>query len=110
MCEGCWVEMGSPQIVTDKTKRVAELVGQLYAMPGGGVGGNLHIVTDDWNLEDEHIAYCAETVATPDRAYRYDDPAQLAVEAEICALMKDMTEAERGSALAIEGGYFEMPN
>lgn len=45
----------------------AELVHRLYQLPGCGVGGPLHIVTDDENIDDDHLAFCWESV--------YDKPA-----------------------------------
>lgn len=31
-----------------------------YAIAGNGVGGNLHIVLDDYNLENSHVRSCIE--------------------------------------------------
>jgi hypothetical protein len=31
-----------------------------YSMPGNGVGGSLHIVLDDDNIEDSHIQWCID--------------------------------------------------
>ena len=31
-----------------------------YAKPGNGAGGNLHIVLDDDNIDDEHIQFCLD--------------------------------------------------
>lgn len=112
MCYGCYEEYGSPAIVTDATKRVAELCGQLYEI--APVGGNCHIVTDDWNLEDSHIEFCRQQVANggwPDELtgenYNYD-PAQLAIERELLELMAPMSEAERASALGIWDGFVKL--
>ncbi len=58
MCDGCWDEYGKPDIVNEKTEAALALVRQVYAAPRGGAGGRLHIVLDDWNLEDEHIYWC----------------------------------------------------
>jgi hypothetical protein len=35
-----------------------------YEMDGHGVGGALHMVLDDGNLEDSHIHYCRQTAST----------------------------------------------
>lgn len=37
---------------------VAPLVKAFYAMWGNGVGGSLHIVLDDGNVEDSSIEFC----------------------------------------------------
>lgn len=39
---------------------VLPLVMQYKAKPGNDVGGSLHIVLDDGNIEDHHIIYCFE--------------------------------------------------
>lgn len=31
-----------------------------YALPGNTVGGSLHIVLDDGNLDDAHVDFCME--------------------------------------------------
>ena len=38
--------------------QVIPLVKAYYEVPGNGVGGNLHIVLDDFNIKDYHIKYC----------------------------------------------------
>lgn len=37
---------------------VLPLVNAYYAKPGNSVGGNLHIVLDDCNVEDGHVEFC----------------------------------------------------
>lgn len=39
---------------------MAPIVRQFYSLPGNGVGGLLHIVLDDGNIEDHHIGWCGE--------------------------------------------------
>ena len=56
MCETCWREYGSPQIINPLIRRAEKLIARVYEH--GSVGGNLHIVIDDWNIEDEHIKFC----------------------------------------------------
>jgi len=43
-------------------QRLAELVAELYSMPECGVGGPLHIVLDDGNIDDESIYFCTRTM------------------------------------------------
>ncbi len=38
--------------------QVLSLVKAFYQKEGNGCGGNLHIVLDDGNIEDEHILFC----------------------------------------------------
>lgn len=39
---------------------VLPLIQAYYAKPGNGVGGNLHIVLEDLNVEDSHVRWCLE--------------------------------------------------
>lgn len=57
MCIGCYEDYGSPMpdAVSSATIPLVEAVYEWSA-----VGGNLHIVLDDWNIEDENLASCWE--------------------------------------------------
>lgn len=105
MCYGCWEEYGKPTRVTPAIVETATLVEKLYASPGGGVGGNLHIVTDDWNLEDDNLAHCAERNSFPEDGR--DNPITLKIEKDIIDAMRLMTEAERATVLALESGFID---
>lgn len=37
---------------------VLPLVHAYYAKPGNSVGGNLHLVLEDANVDDRHVAFC----------------------------------------------------
>lgn len=39
---------------------VLPLVQAYYAKPGNIVGGSLHIVLDDCNVDDSHVRYCID--------------------------------------------------
>lgn len=108
MCEGCYEEYGRPAIITDRTLAAAELVRQVYDF--SGVGGNLHIVVDDWNIEDDNLEFCSKEIAAGgyfDPKYPEEKPSseQLAVERRCCDALMRMTLDERASALALYGGY-----
>lgn len=46
---------------------ILPLVRGFYQLPGNEVGGVLHIVLDDGNIEDQHIEYClSEAIAKND--------------------------------------------
>ncbi len=48
---------------------VRELVSEYYCLPGNAVGGALHIVVDDGNIEDSHVQFCRnEALARGDAA------------------------------------------
>jgi hypothetical protein len=40
--------------------KLIQLAKEYYAIEGNGVGGNLHIILDDGNIENNHIEYCLE--------------------------------------------------
>lgn len=44
--------------VNDQTRRVGKLIEELYQLPNCGTGAYCHIVTDDYNIEDEYINAC----------------------------------------------------
>lgn len=121
MCYGCWEEAGKPVIDTPEVHAAAALVHELYEHPRCGVGGNLHIVTDDWNLEDGSLAFCAAQVARgghpedPDHSVWYtkhklddpDTPDQLQLEQRCLDALTALPEEARNSALALEHGFWK---
>jgi hypothetical protein len=54
MCQGCWTEYGAPTIDSPAIRETADLIKRLRA-EFSEVGGDLHIIIDDWNLKDRHI-------------------------------------------------------
>ena len=56
MCFGCYEEFGKPTIINNRTERAAFLIEKVYEY--SLVGGNCHIVTDDWNIDDDSIFWC----------------------------------------------------
>ena len=89
MCEYCWEnEYGSPDIDSGTVRRAVALIRAVYDSPGGGMGGNLHAVVDDWNLEAYHLEYAIDN-------YELND-----AEDALARHLLSMTEEERASALA----------
>lgn len=39
-------------------KLMQEIVQAFYSLPGNSCGGGLHIVVDDYNVEDDNILWC----------------------------------------------------
>jgi hypothetical protein len=107
MCYGCYEDYGFPALVSDKTLAAADLVKRLFDL--SCVGGNLHIVVDDWNIEDSNLAFCAECVArsVAGKPGRYDttDPETVAAEVACLSALQALTIEERATALAIYDGY-----
>lgn len=97
MCLGCYIKAGSPVIVTDATKAAASLIAAIYEF--SCVGGNAHIVVDDWNLGDENIDWCLnEALKT-----NFHEASIKQLEAERAALtaLRALTVSERYSAMAL---------
>lgn len=102
MCYECWQEYGSPKIVTDRVLETVKAIERVYDF--SLVGGGLHIVIDDWNLEDARLDFCKEYIAKPD----YDEcREQQEVEQACLELLYSLNLDERASALAIHDGFFE---
>jgi hypothetical protein len=58
-------------------------------------------VTDDWNLEDEFVDGCARFLEEHPEDFGRDE----AVYRECIRLLRECSEGERASALALVGGY-----
>lgn len=103
MCEGCYRKFGSPKIINDKTLIAAALIGSVYSY--SLVGGNLHIVLDDWNVEDESIQWClSNSILNNSHEASVID---LQTEKLLAEYLLTMTESERASSLAIVFGMIK---
>ncbi len=102
MCLSCWRECGSPAIDTPAVRDAARASAAVHDFHGAG--GGLHIVLDDWNLEDEQVAWCL----LPENLAQYGspDPAERAQEIYAGLAFLALTEDERASALALEEGWW----
>jgi hypothetical protein len=102
MCHGCFEEYGSPAIFTDATREAARLIRET-----DGHSGYLHIVLDDWNLEDDHLEFCAGEIAKARAGFGdgRSSPDELAREWEIYETMRSMSLDERATAMAIADDY-----
>ena len=94
MCTACWTDLGSPLIENEGVLRAAAAVDALYEEHAAG--GGMHIVTDDWNLEDEHVSFCRQWIA---------GHAGDVVERECLDAFAALSIHERASALALSGLY-----
>lgn len=93
MCIGCWREYGSPTIDNVTVRAAVCLIGAVYDAPGGSVGGGLHCILDDYNIEDGFLA-------GGDQDLHNDH------ERACLAALRTMTLDERASALALYDGYW----
>lgn len=89
---------GARWCVPATVRAVLPLVRALYASPEGGAGCCLHIVLDDCNVEDSHVAFC-EAYA---RKQGHDACERLAV------LLRAMTRGQRWK-VAQEAGDLHDP-
>lgn len=105
MCLGCYEEDGSPAIVNEQTVAAAAAIERVFEC--SCVGGNAHIVVDDWNVDDEAINYCLRD-SLPLNIHEADAE-QLAVEREALERLLALTYEERLSALAIHDGFLAVP-
>lgn len=94
MCENCYEEYGSPRIENDRVYAAAAIIASVFDEPGSGCGGGLHIVIDDWNLEDRSIEWCQTNGLKSN------------VEKLCAATLLALSLDERASALAIVDEYF----
>jgi hypothetical protein len=123
MCYGCWEEAGKPVIDTPAVRAAAAAVEEVYQH--NCMGGNLHIVLDDWNIEDGNLEFCNQCIngagvmplegSTFPAHLRYNDqkranpdpPEQLAAERKCHDLFAALTIDERASALALNDGFWQ---
>jgi hypothetical protein len=99
MCIDCWVEFGSAAIDTPAVRAAARAVAEVY--DHSCVGGHLHVLVDDWNLDATDS--CARFI---EENRHGSSPAMLAAERRCLELLRGLTEAERASALALHGGFW----
>ncbi len=99
MCQSCWEEMGSPKIWNEATRTGLKFARLVYDQMNGGAGGGLHIVLDDWNLEDDSIQHCIDAKPYTRNGVDYDFTLT-PVEQECAKHLLTMTMDERGAMLA----------
>lgn len=92
-------------ILNDQVILASGLIEKVYEQPGGGVGGGLHIVVDDWNLEDDSIEWCMKK-----RTLGAIRPVPIeifptSIEMECARTLLSMSIQERASALALSEGW-----
>ena len=101
MCIGCWQEYGAPTLVNENTIRAAGLIDRIYEFDCSGA--YLHVVIDDWNLDDDCLSCSARHLAE-DVSGDYA-PAELEAQRECLTALQALTEDERATALAIHSGF-----
>lgn len=105
MCYGCYEEAGKPAISNEKTKKAAELARKIYENDSCGAGGYAHVVTDDWNLDDENVDFSIK--AAKDKEYeRIPEKARQDC-LTFLEFFKELTMDERASAMAMVDGFID---
>jgi hypothetical protein len=97
MCRGCWENYGSPAIVNARTVAAADKVARIYEF--SMVGGDAHVVVDDWNLSDETVQWCL-TEGMAMNVHEHT-PEQKAIVREALEALAALPLDERASAMAI---------
>ena len=100
-----WLSYWDVDFECDTTPEVlaaVSLVKEIYAY--NDEGANAHIVTDDGNVEDDHIQWCLDNLA---ENHHKSTPEQLAIERRCLEAMLALDgKNERLSVLAIWDGIF----
>ena len=83
------------ELQADKEK-LCELIAELRNYEGCELGGPLHIVLDDGNLEVECIGFCLKTISHTGCAYNWYSTAGIVqLCCEIAGLLLCMSQADR---------------
>lgn len=91
MCEACYLDYGAPVKITPA---VLDILDDLAA---ADEFGGLHIIVDDWNLEDEHVEYCMTCEEASEE------------EKVLATRLRALDLPERATALALVDGYLSRP-
>lgn len=98
MCGGCWRDYldecgGRPAPITPQITEAVAAIRDLYE--AHGTGGKLHVVVDDWNLEDKLIAFIGQ-----------EDMDHADERERACwAKLSPLTVLQRATALAMFDGF-----
>jgi len=98
MCFECWVlGYGSPKIRNEKVEAAIGLIEKVYEF--NLAGGGLHVMIDDWNLEDGHFDVESREHLIAFQKHRKFSDEQVVAELKCFDALADMTTKERASAL-----------
>ena len=99
MCHSCYEAAGSPTIDNAAVREAVALIRQIYEY--NAVGANLHIVTDDYNLEDTDLE--ASLVGIKENLGN-STPEQLKIETACLRALWALSPDERMSAVGLYWG------
>ncbi len=115
MCWQCVQEAGGDTLEdTPEVRRVARMVADFYALPGCNVGGPLHIVIDDYNLEDQILDWCIENL--DDWLHNWWDPGDenedpepvRSTAVDLVGALRTLNEAQRAAACWLAFGASDL--
>lgn len=92
--------------VTDQMEEVLAYIAALYKNPAGGTGGPLHVVVDDYNVDDESLSFCRGQMKewTPYDCTADDGIRVLMLSGWILDLLEPMSVIERSVTIALAHG------
>jgi len=103
MCSECWRKhYGGVKKYSPEIDAAVEAIAKVYEHTMSG--GHLHIVVDDFNLEDDSLAFCRRELKAPLMA---DETQEKRDAEEACLdLLEKLSVEDRAAALALHDGYF----
>lgn len=102
MCKECWQGNGAPAVWNENVKKSVGLIKKIYEHEP--VGNPLHVVLDDWNLED-----CFIEVPGDDRFLASVEQEAVVAARELVPVFLNLSLEERYSALAYAHDYLILP-
>jgi hypothetical protein len=103
MCEQCWRDHGAPRLYNAKVQAAADAIARVYEL--SIVGGNAHVVVDDFNIDDGCIDWnLGEGL---DMNVHKHGEAQIRIERDALEKLRALSLAERASALGLHDGYWK---
>lgn len=102
MCIDCY-RKHRPVELTPEIEAVAILIKEWLDLPLNIAGGALHIVLDDFNIEDEDIVYCLDARHEMWLGHRWTDDHQRLFQ-PLCVALLSLEINERAAAVAMAEG------
>ena len=99
MCRRCVDEYGGFDVdITPEMHTVANMITLFYRLPQCSTGGPLHIVVDDFNIDDACIDFCEKSLAESYGHWAWSKSAE-ALGRRIIDGLRPLTLAQRAAVL-----------
>lgn len=103
MCRSCWENIYNfASLDTPDIRKLAGLIGQVYKYSLSG--GHLHVVIDDWNLDDDNVNFALKYITSIEDQPGIDRRL-IDLEWKCLFFLVNMTVEDRASALAMYEGF-----